>query len=252
MILNYLDRHTVIDDGKETTFGVGHELLRDGVYRPEEQELTAGLLTLCRQYNGDGVVAIDGGANIGALTVPWARLMTGWGRVLAFEAQERLFYALAGNVAINNLWNVRAFNQALGLGKTGDSIIVPQLDFTKPSTFGSLELRELPSPEDIGQPVNRISHAEPLRLATIDCFELQRLDLLKLDIEGMEIEAIAGALETIRRCKPVMMIEWLKVGKETIRSALGSVGYECFDNGHNILAVHQDSKVLAHVRKIGE
>jgi FkbM family methyltransferase len=58
-------------------------------------------------------VAIDCGANIGVHTTQWARLMTGWGRVVAFEPQERIYYALAGNIAINNCFNVRAIHAAV-------------------------------------------------------------------------------------------------------------------------------------------
>jgi FkbM family methyltransferase len=50
-------------------------------------------------------VAIDCGANIGTHTIEWAKKMTGWGAVIGIEAQERIFYALAGNIAINNCFN---------------------------------------------------------------------------------------------------------------------------------------------------
>ena len=72
------------------------------------------LLTQRRQHFGDGVVVVDCGANIGVHTVAWAKGMTGWGQVLAIEAQERIFYALAGNITINNCFNARAFNAAVG------------------------------------------------------------------------------------------------------------------------------------------
>ena len=64
--------------------------------------------TLRRRFHGDGVVAIDCGANIGVHTVEWAIAMTGWGSVVAIEAQERIYYALAGNIAINNCFNAIA------------------------------------------------------------------------------------------------------------------------------------------------
>jgi FkbM family methyltransferase len=44
-------------------------------------------------------VAVDVGANVGAFTVLWGRHIMGWGFVHAFECQERIFYALAGNIA---------------------------------------------------------------------------------------------------------------------------------------------------------
>ena len=50
--------------------------------------------------HGDGVVAVDGGANIGVHTIEWATAMTGWGSVIAIEPQERIYYALAGTLWI--------------------------------------------------------------------------------------------------------------------------------------------------------
>ena len=71
------------------------------------------LLDLPRRYFGDGVVAIDRAANIGVHTVGWAKRMTGWGSLIAFEAQERVFCALAGNIALNNCFNARAVLSAV-------------------------------------------------------------------------------------------------------------------------------------------
>jgi FkbM family methyltransferase len=75
--------------------------------------MAVSVLNLRRQYFKDGVFAIDCGANIGIHTVEWAKCMTGWGSVLAIEAQERIYYALAGNIAINNCFNAVAFHAAI-------------------------------------------------------------------------------------------------------------------------------------------
>ena len=52
--------------------------------------------------------------------------MTGWGSIEAFEPQERIYYALAGNIAINNLFNARAIFAAVG--ETDGWITVPHID----------------------------------------------------------------------------------------------------------------------------
>jgi hypothetical protein len=95
MIVNRFDYHMVDADNTSA-------------FDPVSVELTTSLLKLRRQHFGDGITAIDCGANIGVFTVEWARAMTGWGNVIAIEAQERVFYALAGNIAINNCFNARA------------------------------------------------------------------------------------------------------------------------------------------------
>ena len=98
------------------------------------------LLKTRRQNFGDGVFAIDCGANIGVHTIEWAQLMYGWGEVISFEAQERIFYALAGNITLNNCFNARAIWAAVG-AESG-FINVPMPDYFVPSSFGSLEIKK--------------------------------------------------------------------------------------------------------------
>ena len=71
-------------------YGVGSQLFLNSLFDPDEVSMTLQLLSLRRMHFGAGVVALDCGANIGVHTVEWARHMTGWGEVTAFEAQERV------------------------------------------------------------------------------------------------------------------------------------------------------------------
>src|SRR5215813_15507123 len=133
-------------------FGVGYQVLECGAFDPGEVSMAVSVLNLRRQYFKDGVFAIDCGANIGIHTVEWARCMTGWGAVLAIEAQERIYYALAGNIAINNCFNATALNAAVG-AQSG-AILMPALDYRKPASLGSLEVKPSASPDFIGQVVD--------------------------------------------------------------------------------------------------
>ena len=109
-IVNRFDQMMVSGDAG---YGVGLQLLESAHYDPEEVNLLLRALDLRRQCYGDGVVAIDCGANVGVHTIEWAKHMTAWGAVLAIEAQERIYYALAGNIAINNCFNARAIHAAV-------------------------------------------------------------------------------------------------------------------------------------------
>jgi hypothetical protein len=102
MIVNRFDQYMT---GPTTGMGAGFQILTRGAYEAGEVGLLLKLLDLRRAHYGDGLVAVDCGANLGVHTIEWARHMTGWGVVLAFEAQERIYYALAGNIAINNCFN---------------------------------------------------------------------------------------------------------------------------------------------------
>ena len=68
MLVNRMDALWVkTEDGQSGACGVGIEILEEGSYQPEEGDLLLGILQLKRQYAGDGVIAVDGGANIGVL-----------------------------------------------------------------------------------------------------------------------------------------------------------------------------------------
>lgn len=246
LIVSRFDRHQAA--GKEPA-GVGFQLLERGRYEPDEVELTLGLLLLRLRLRGPGVVAVDGGANVGVMAVEWGRAMTGWGRVLAYEAQERLFYALAGNVALANCFNVVARHAALGRG--GGRITIPVPDYGRPGSVSSLELRERPDVEFIGQPIDRANGpSASVECIAVDALGLRRLDLLKLDIEGMEMEALEGAERTLRTLRPIVLVEWLKADAAELHSRLDRAGYAVFEAGFNLLAVHREDPTLCHVETV--
>jgi FkbM family methyltransferase len=245
MILSHLDdfKITVEHEGKDVTneYGVGYELLRDSEYGMFEAQLFKDAITYRRASRGDGVVAIDCGANIGVFTVELAKYMTGWGNVIAFEAQERIFYALAGNIALNNVFNATAMNVAVG-EKVG-LLEIPTLDYTIPSSFGSLEIKPLPAREIIGQDVNYDDHLTKVASFTIDSLNLERVDLIKLDIEGMELDALKGCDSTIHRHHPIIYAEYHKVGEQPIKDFIEDYGYKTYHNNRSLICLHESDDI---------
>lgn len=223
-------------------YGVGHELLESGHFAAVELTDIAKLLAARRQSGGDGVVALDIGANIGVYTLDMARLMTDWGSVLAFEPQERLFYALAGNIALNNAFNARPVCAAVGA--TTETIRIPQPDYRRAGSFGSISLRREDDRQEAGQPLDYAAGV-PVVQVTVDSLNLPRVDLLKIDVEGMELDVLAGAAETIARCRPALFVEHQHVGRQPLAQRLDALGYTMFDNGRDFLAVHRADRVRA-------
>lgn len=234
MILNRNDYHQTQDGG----YGVGWQLLNHSSFDQWEVALVLDVLQSRRASHGDGVVALDCGANIGVHTIEWARHMHGWGAAIAFEAQERIFYALAGNLAINNCFNARAVWSALG--EEEGTIGVPQPDYNHPASYGSLEIRQHRGTEFIGQAIHYEEAAlVPTPMVTIDSLNLARLDFIKIDIEGMEMEALRGGRKTLETCRPIMLIEWLKSDISEISHFLEGMKYRLFKANHNLLAIHE-------------
>ena len=237
MIVNRFDQHNV----GERSYGVGYQLLSKACYDPDEVSLLLKLLDLRRKHYGDGVVAVDCGANLGVHTVEWAKHMTGWGAVLALEAQERIYYGLAGNLALNNCFNARAINAAVS--RQSGTMKIPQPNYLKNASFGSIELTKREHGEFVGQAIDYSEDKmTEVRMVHLDAFNFPRLDLLKIDVEGMELDVLAGAARSIAERRPIVLVELLKSDANALRAWLENQGYSAYPVGLNFLAIHKDDK----------
>ena len=157
-----------------------------------------------------GDTVVEAGANIGAHTVPLAKLVGGTGNVLAFEPQPHIFHMLCGNLALNGCYNVNAYPMALG--EEGDHRMLPRIDYDSDFNFGGVAL------EGSGE--------WEVSVASLDRLNLKSLRLLKADVEGMEIGVLLGARETIKRCRPYLYIENDRpVNSDRLISLIAELGY---------------------------
>jgi FkbM family methyltransferase len=242
LIVPRFDEHRV--GGR--AFGVGNQILEWGAWDAQEMGMLLFLLRCRRQHFGDGVFLIDCGANIGVLTVEAAIEMTGWGSVLAIEAQERLFYALAGNIALNNCFNARALHAAVAAAD--GTLRAPVPDYLRFGSFGSLELRPGPQNEFIGQAIDYSDNAtQEIRALKLDSLAADRVDVIKIDVEGMEAEVLNGAVDVIARHRPILLVEWIKAPKGQLSGMIQSFGYLVFEGGMNLVGVHQSDPSLAQL-----
>lgn len=222
MILSRLD---YCQTGPNAAFGVGIELLENGEFDVGDIELILDHLP-----RKEGSIALDIGANIGVMTLAMSRYMRGWGRVISFEPQERIFYALAGNIAINNCWNAHAIHAAV-TDKPG-TILVPRLDYQKPASYGSLEMKRVTA-EKIGQ---EPTGSYQVGAISVDSMNFSRVDFMKIDVEGMELDVLHGAEQTIEKFHPTMFIEHIKCGDAVLRGWLMKRGYNIEVHGNCFIA----------------
>ena len=165
---------------------VGASLRKYGEFSPGESQVF-------RAFIQPGAVVVEVGANIGAHTVELSRLVVPGGAVFAFEPQRVVFQTLCANVALNGCANVYAFQAAVGA--TAGEIRVPFLPPNMPNNFGGLSLHE------------GGSRGEPVPMRTLDSLGLKACRFLKLDCEGMEVEALRGGADMIRTLRPTMYVE---------------------------------------------
>ena len=243
MIVNQFDRHQTQSN---QAYGVGFQLLENASYDRDQVNVLLRLLDLRRQHYGDGVVMADCGANVGVQTIECAKHANGWGEVLAFEAQERIYYALAGNIAINNCFNARAIHAAIA--SESGAMKIPSPNYLVPASFGSLELRKRDNTEFIGQ---RIDYSESklieVRAITLDSLNFARLDLIKIDVEGMELDVLAGGAKCIGTLHPILVVEAIKTDRAELRTWLEALGYAVLVGPMNFLAIHKDDKTRTQV-----
>src|SRR5208282_568575 len=164
VILNRLDWRPLSKTHVE--FGVGTDILVHGAGDPDLIPILCGMLMARRDKRGPGVMVLDVGANIGTFSLEFGRAMVGWGMVLAFEPQERIYYALAGNLAINNLFNVRVINAAVS-NKSG-KIPIPRLNYEIPSNFGGIAMRDGLLRHSPGQEISY----DPNEMDTVECYKI--------------------------------------------------------------------------------
>lgn len=156
-----------------------------GEYAESEMDLLASIIK-------PGQVVFDVGANIGAHSVFFARAVGPGGTVAAFEPQRQVFQTLCANVALNGFGNVMTLHAAAG-AQPG-MIHVPQPDYAKAGNFGGIAL-------------NAAGGGEPVQVMRLDQIGAPTVALIKIDVEGMELEVLKGAEATIARHRPALYVE---------------------------------------------
>jgi FkbM family methyltransferase len=145
-------------------------------------------------------------------------LSPGWsarkGSSSAIEPQRVIFQLLCANVALNSLFNVRTYHAAAG--RAAGTLIVPALDYATEDNFGGISLGQATTGEDV--PV-----------IPLDSLVLPAVHVLKIDVEGMEAEVLAGARQLIAHHRPILYLENDQREKSpALIRLLGELGYVCW------------------------
>lgn len=160
---------------------------------------------------------VDAGANIGLVSIPIAHAISDRGGVVhAFEVQRMLYYTLCGSVALNDLENL--FVNNIALGSAVGTMNASKLDYGTPQDFGMFSLID----QDSTRPYEKVA------VTTIDHLALSGLDFFKIDVEGMEIEVLGGALNSIRKYTPWCWVEYWKVDIAAIKQKFDGLDYKFF------------------------
>ncbi len=185
---------------------VGRSLELYGEYCQGEIEL---LLQLC----GPGSVVADIGANIGAVAIPLALHVGPRGTVLAFEPQRVVFQTLCANAALHSLTNIDCIPFAVGA--SAGTIDVPEIRYDVDANFGGVAL---------GNGGMRIT------MTTLDAYaDRGPFALVKIDVEGMELDVVRGAQRVLAQQRPLLYVENDRPDRSAaLIDALRASGYDLY------------------------
>ena len=174
-----------------------------------------------------GDVVFDIGANSGAHTLHFAQIVGNLGRVLAFEPTNYAFGRLRANLDLNSSLESRTELHQIAFASPQDVTLRTELYSSWPlNDYNNLHATH----------GGRLHSTTGAKFMSLDEFVnlngIDRLDFIKLDVDGDEPRIISGALETLKRFHPSILMEWCPklfldpiVDSLSIQSALTELGY---------------------------
>ena len=171
----------------------------------------------------EGGVFLDVGANIGYHTVPACKLLEKFkGYVIAFEPVRENYKRLVANIKLNKIYNCQI--EKLGLSDRNETMEIHHNN----KGSGNVSL------------ASEGEYSEIVELVRFDDWSLNnnltRLDVVKMDIEGAEVKALKGMFTTIKKFKPIFLVEinpmWTKrmgTSTEELIGLLRDLNYQIYN-----------------------
>jgi FkbM family methyltransferase len=184
------------------------------IFEPEIIE-TASL------YIKEGCTVLDVGANFGQMTTFFSKMVGQNGKVYAFDADDFIFDVLNRNIQANGCNNVEPLFGAVH-NKTGETLYFPVQDFERFRSYGSYGIDPQATK---GREVKTMT-MDSLKIDTPICF-------MKVDIQGSDLFAMQGAIETIKKNKMPILFEFEQQFQDEFKTSfqdyvdfVDSIGYK--------------------------
>lgn len=193
-------------------------ILKGEVYEPETIQY---IIDHC----GTGDV-VQAGAFFGDFLPGIAKNISKNAIVWTFEPSSEYYRCSQITILINNLKNVKLFPVGLGAEKSAQKLQIATADG-----------RQLGGASRIIDSEN--GKFVPITIETLDSIipEDRNISILQLDLEGFEIPALKGAIKTIKRCKPILILEILShndiLANDWFTNNILSLGYQISGKVHN-------------------
>lgn len=216
--VTFKDRHGGLQFMVRNDNECGRHMIEHGIFE-------YGLIEWCKQLLSKERSFVDIGSHIGTWSMYLSSLCK---TVHAFEAQRMTYFALNGSIALNGFQNIQTYNVALGSPKSeGEEM---DLKIVSLDGGGSTLMKEA------AQQVGYDFGSERVVVRSLDSFNLVEVGLMKVDVEGWELEVLKGSVKTIERCQPKIVFEcwpdsWYEDKRKSLFDFITSVGYRIIPIG---------------------
>lgn len=167
-----------------------------------------------------GDTVIDCGANFGYNAVLMGKMLNNKGLLMAFEPQRIIYQQLNGNLILNNIFNSITYQVALGDGTQSSTTMRPVDYESSWVNIGDTSIGE---------------GGEEVIIYKLDDFSFDRVDFIKIDVQGYELFTLEGAKELLEKFQPNLFIEiephqLIKFGitEDKLIEYIKSFGYRMF------------------------
>lgn len=195
----------MLDDGFKRPLILGRQavLAGSGAYfrNMTDGPLLEQAIDCCAAYVPENAICIDVGANIGVMAIALAWIAKR-GRIVALEPDPQTVEFLRANAVRNAPSNVEVVQQLVGTSGARRLFMANATDSGWSTSLDPALIPEFPGYQAQGLmecvSIDDLLHAR----------DLPRVDFIKVDCEGGELEVLAGAQETLRRFRPMVMLEF--------------------------------------------
>ena len=196
--------------------GTSFELLMFKTHEPFSTQIV-------RETLQKGMTCLDIGANIGYYVTLESKVIGDQGRILAIEPSPLNFEFLKRNVELQNRKNIEVFNFAAGDKNGQINFVMDENESNSGRVISDDKLSTWSGP------------VTKLPVKTIDSFldemKIDKIDFLRMDVEGYEYNIFQGMKNTIKKSKPIIQIEVHKsiMGIETTKKWLDELKHEGYE-----------------------
>ncbi|MBS1519462.1 MAG: FkbM family methyltransferase [Bacteroidetes bacterium] len=183
-------------------------ILSTGTYEDETNKLIKISLN-------PGGVAMDVGGNIGLQSIRMSKSVGEQGKVFVFEPLIHLQEKLSRNIQLNKADNVKLFPYALSNHESEADFHISKGNWNQ----GTFNISNNQSGTEVQHVIIKVADELP------EIKALNRLDLVKIDVEGFEYQVLLGLKQTIGKYKPRIIFEYDKNYWEANAQNFN----ECFD-----------------------